>query len=217
MSLTRHAVALEVTKAATVGRSTATATTTSTAATIAKSATTASAAAATATIVKAATTAATTATTAAEAATAGVVVTGSGKVQADVAAVDVGAVQALESSLGLVDRAELDVTEALGGAGLAVGGQTDAVDAAELGEVAGQGVGGGVEGNVADEQGGGRSALLLVTEGVGAGTDLVLVVAAVAVVSGGAEVALEGTAVEVGTVLGVEGLGGGIDVGELDV
>ena len=148
--LTRHAVALEVTEATTVGRATtaptaatttttitetATATTTTTATTVAEATATATAA----------TTETTAATATAEATTATVVVTGSSKVQADVAAIDVSAVQALKSSLGLVNGAELDVTEALRGASLAVGGETDAVDGTELGEVASEAVGGSVE------------------------------------------------------------------------
>jgi hypothetical protein len=146
----RLASTLEVTETSTVGRTT---TTTATATTVTETATTTAATTTTATTVAKATTTTTTATATAvtETATAatteatGVVVTGSSKVQADVAAIDVSAVQALESSLGLIDGAELDVTEALGGTSLAVGRETDAVDASELGEVASKAVGGGVE------------------------------------------------------------------------
>lgn len=193
------------TTAATVTEPTATTTTaTATTTTVAEATTTA-----TATAEARATTSAT-----ATEATSVAVVTGSGVVETDVAAVDVGTVHGLKSTSGLLDRGELNVTVALGGASVTVGGETDAVDVAVLAEVASEAVLGSVEGKVAAEESG-RGNALLVTVGLGA------VVGAVATVllglAGRAEVASEGAAVNLDTVLVVESLNGSVGVGELDV
>ena len=201
--------ALEVTKAATVGGESTAATTataaSATASTVAKATTAAATAAA-------ATTAATEATTASTVtATATVVVTGSSKVDTDVTSVNILAAQAIKSSLGLLDRAELDVSETLGGTGVAVGGQGDTSDLAVLAESLANALVGGVEGEVANEEGVAGSTAL-VAELLGASGTLVLVLLA-----GLAEVDVQGAAIEVGV---VESLLGGlrsVGGGELNV
>jgi hypothetical protein len=151
-SLESHLLALEVAEATTVGRET------TTAAARISTTTTASTATATTTVTKATTTSATaTAATSTEAAAtattvAAAVVTGSCEVDADVASINVLAAQTVKSSLGLLDGSELNVSETLGGAGVAVGGQGDTVDLTEGAEGLADGVVGRVKREVANEQ-----------------------------------------------------------------
>jgi hypothetical protein len=107
----------------------------------------------------------------------------------------------------LIDGGELDVAEALGAAVVRVGGQTDTQDGTLLTEDVTEGILCGAEWQVANEQsvalGAGR-----VTEALGTvlgtvtATRLVLVLAASGVVQ------VDGTTVNLGTLLGLEGLGG---------
>lgn len=209
-------LALEVAEATTVGGSeaaaatatrTTTATATTTAATVAE-ATTATTATTTATA-----TATAEATGAAEAAGAAGVVTGSSVVDANGAALDVGAVESLQGGGSLLLGLEVDVAEALRVAGLTVGRQRDAGDGAVLAEVLGDDLVGGVEGDVADEQrvaGGG--ALVAVAVGAVAGTLAVLLGGA-----GSAEVDVHLAAIElvlVHLLLGLLSIGG---AGELNI
>lgn len=204
-----HLLALEVVEAATVGGETTTA---STAAAVA----TTSATSATASAVKASTASTATATASTEAAATATAITtavvaSSSKVDADVASVDVLAAKTVKGSLGLLDGAELDVSEALGGTGVAVGGQRDTGDFTEGAESLADGVVGGVERKVANEQGVARRATL-VTKLLGASGALVLVLRA-----GLAEIDVQSPAVEVGV---VESLLGSLrlrGVAELDV
>lgn len=208
-------LALEVTETSTVGgrraveaaATTATATTASTAVT---ESTTASAATATTSVLEASTA---TATATAEATTL-VGLTGGRVVETNVTAIDIGTVHGLKSTGGLLGAGELDVSVTLGGAGVTVGGNADGVDGTVLAEVAGKAVLGGVERKVAGEESGRGNALLVA---VLCGT----VVGAVATILLGltrrAEIDSQGTAIELDTVLGVEGLDSGIDVGKLNV
>lgn len=205
-----HLLALEVAEATTVGRETTTAATgisataTATASTVAK-ASTASTSAATASA------ATTTEATATATAVTTAVITGSSKVDADVASVNVLAAETVKSSLGLLDGAELNVSEALGGAGVAVGGQRDTSDLTEGAEGLADGVVGRVEGEVANEQCVARRTTLI-TKLFGASGTLVLVLLARL-----AEVNVQSTAVEVRVVESLLGSLRLISVAELDV
>lgn len=190
-----YLVALEVVEAATVGgetTATTTATTTSATATAVAKATTAATTAATA---AAASTEAATATTV----TAAVVVTSGSKVDANVTAVNILSAQTVKSGLSLLDSGELNVSEALGGTSVTVGGERDTGNLAVLAESLANGVVGGVEGEVSNEQSVAGSAAL-VTELLGASSTLVLVLLA-----GLAEVDVQSTTVKVGIVEGLLG------------
>jgi hypothetical protein len=118
------------------------------------------------------------------------------------------------SVASLIDGRELDVAEALGAAIVGVGGQTDTQDGTLLTEDVTESILGGAEGQVANEQsvalGAGRVTVALGT-GLGTVTTLLVVLAASGVVQ------VDGTAVDLDTLLGLEGLGGIGSVGILDV
>lgn len=117
------------------------------------------------------------------------------------------------SGLGLLNRAVLDVTETLGTAGLGVSRQTDAEDTTVLAEAVTQSVLRGAEGKVTDEQSV-TSGTSLVTER--AGTVLGTVTILVVLTSSGV-VKVDGTAVNISTLLSGHSLGGIGSVGELNV
>lgn len=191
--------ALERTKATAVGgRTTATATSTTTTTT---AATTATVTAETAT----ATTAAATTTTT-ESTTLGALGLLSSIVQTAGATSEVGTVPG-NGSLGLLDGRELDVTETLGLAGLAVGGETDRDDLTALGKGTTDIILSGVEGQVSDEEGIGSLTLRGVVEGLG--TSLLLG-------AGLREVDADGATVNLLTGKGQSSVGA-LSVGKLDV
>jgi len=117
------------------------------------------------------------------------------------------------SGLGLLDGAVLDVTEALGTAGLGVSGQTDAEDTTVLAEAVTESVLRGAEGKVTDEQSV-ASGASLVTERAGTvlGTVTILIV-----LTASGVVKVDGTAVNISTLLSGHSLGGIGSVGELNV
>jgi hypothetical protein len=181
--------------------------TTTTEATTATATTTTTAAAATET-----TTATTAATTEATTLTGG---TGSAEVQTDRAALELLTVEGTVGSLGLLNGAELDVAEALGAAGLGVSGKADAENAALLGEQVTDGILGCAEGKVADEKSVGLGAsLVTVLAGASLGTVIATLGLGLALSS---VVKVDGTTVEVGTLLGLVGLSGISSVGVLNV
>lgn len=162
-------------------------------------------------------TAATTATTA-KAATAALAIAGTrgAEVQAEGATLELLAIEVTVSLASLINRRVLNVAEALGTAGFGVSGETDAHDAALLGEEVTEGILGSAEGQVANEQS--------VTLGAGlitevAGTSLSTVTATLLVLglTSSSVVQVDGTAVNLGALLGLEGLGGISGVGVLDV
>lgn len=171
---------LEVTEATAVERTattaaTATAVTKATATAATSTTTTTVAEATTASTAAAAEAAAATATTATEAtATAAsvAVVTGSSEVETDGTASNLGTVEGLESGAGLLCRGEVDVTEALEGTSLTVGGKRDTGDVTVLLERLLDSLVCAVEGQVTKEQSvaGSRA---LVTELVGTVESLV--------------------------------------------
>jgi hypothetical protein len=118
------------------------------------------------------------------------------------------------SGASLIDGGELDVTEALGTAIIGVGGQTDSQNGTLLTEDITESILGGAEGEVANEQsvalGAGG-----VTEALGTGLSTLTLLLVVLAASGVVQV--DGTAVNLGTLLGLEGLGGIGSVGVLDV
>jgi hypothetical protein len=118
------------------------------------------------------------------------------------------------SGASLIDGGELDVTEALGTAIIGVGGQTDSENGTLLTEDITESILGGAEGEVANEQsvalGAGG-----VTEALGTGLSTLTLLLVVLAASGVVQV--DGTAVNLGTLLGLEGLGGIGSVGVLDV
>lgn len=120
------------------------------------------------------------------------------------------------SGASLIDGGELDVTEALGTAIVGVGGQTDSENGTLLAEDVTESILGGAEGQVANEQsvalGAGRVTVALGTSLSTVMTTLLLVVLAASGV-----VQVDGTAVKLRTLLGLEGLGGIGSVGILDV
>ena len=118
-------------------------------------------------------------------------------------------VECLKSSSSLLDGAEVDVSEALERAGVTVGGERDTGDVAVLLEDLLDALVGAVEGEVAEEEGVGRSAALIPV--------LVGARALVGLLAGSAEVDVEATAVKLVLVhLGL-GLGSIVGAGELDV
>lgn len=149
--------ASERTESTTVGGGTATATASTTTTTTTTTVATETATAATA---------AATTTSTAESTTLRALGLLSSKVQAAGAASEIRAVPG-NGSLGLLDGRELDVTEALGLARLAVGGKTDRKDLTALGKGAAEIVLSGSEGQVADEKGVGSLTSRGVVEGLG--------------------------------------------------
>lgn len=113
--------------------------------------------------------------------------------------------------MGLRNGAELDVSETLGGTSLAVSGQRDTGNLAELAEGLADGLVGRVERKVANEQCVARRATL-VTELLGTGSSLVLVL-----LTRLAEVDVEGTAIKVRVVESLLGGLCGFSGAELDV
>jgi hypothetical protein len=160
---------LEVTEAATVGAEAATAATTTvtsttatTSTTVAEATTASTTAAATSATVTEATTTSATATTEA---TAAVVSAGGSVVNADSTTLNILAVQGLEGSGSLLGSSEIDVSEALERAGVAVGREGDTGNATVLSEDLLDRVVGAVEGQVAEEEGVGGSAALVTVLG----------------------------------------------------
>lgn len=187
------AATTEATATATTEATTATATTTTTAATATETAT---------------------ATTTAAEATILTGRTGSAEVKADGAALELLTVEGTVGSLGLLNGAELNVTEALGTTGLGVSGQADAENAALLGEQVADRILGSAEGEVADEESVGlRAGLVTVLAGASLGTvtTLLLVLAASGVVQ------VDSTAIELRVLLGGVSLSGIGSVGVLNV
>jgi hypothetical protein len=118
------------------------------------------------------------------------------------------------SGLGLINGSELDVAEALGAAGLLLSRQTDAEDTALGTEDLMKSILSGAERKVANEES--------VTLGAGlvtvrTGTSLNAVTTLLVVLTASGVVKVDGTAVEIGTLLGLHGLGGIGSVGELNV
>jgi hypothetical protein len=120
------------------------------------------------------------------------------------------------SGASLIDGRELDVTEALGTAIVGVGGQTNSQNGTLLAEDITESILGGAEGQVANEQsvalGAGR-----VTEALGTGLSTVTATLLLVVLAANGVVQVDGTAVNFGTLLGLEGLGGIGSVGVLDI
>jgi 3D (Asp-Asp-Asp) domain-containing protein len=118
------------------------------------------------------------------------------------------------SGTSLLDGRELDVAEALGAAVVGVGGQADTQDGTLLAEDITESVLGGTEGQVANEEsvalGAGG-----VTEALGTALGTVTLLLVVLATSGVVQV--DGTAIELGTLLGLEGLGSIGSAGVLDV
>lgn len=208
----RDLLALEVAEASAVGRATTTAAATAT--TAAEITTTAAATATAATETTTATATATATTAEAAAATAVVVVARSSEVQADRAAIKVGALESIESALRLIDGAEANVTEALGHAILRLGGQGNTGDGAVLLEELGDAVGGSVEGQVADEEGvGGPVGRIAVPLGAVVGA----VPGVLAFRTRSAEVKVERAAIEVRALLSVESSSSSLNTLELNI
>jgi hypothetical protein len=199
---------VEATAAATTEATTATSTTTTS---------TAAEAAAAAATTEAATATTATTTTAAEATTVTTVATlgtGSAEVETDGTTLDLLTLEGTVGGLGLINGRELNVTEALGAAGLLLGGQTDAEDAALGTEDLVESILSGTERKVANEEGVALGAgLVTVRTGTGLNTVTTLLV----VLAASGVIKVDGTAVEVGTLLGLHGLSGIGSVGELDV
>lgn len=197
-----------LTNTATVSGSGVSAGSSETAATTAETTTT------TATAATATTTGTTTATTTTvTAVTASTSIAGDRVVETDVPASDISAVHSLEGSTGFIDRGELDVAEALGAAGLLVGGQADGHDGAVLGEGLADHVLVSAEGDVADEESVGLGGLG-VAEVLGALLDTLVVVAGRARLG---EVDVDVAAVDLGTLLSSKSLGSILGGGEVNV
>ena len=155
-------LALEFAEATTVGAEPTTAAATSSTASATSSTVAKATAAASTTTAEAATTSTATTSTAAAKATASTIVgTRSSVVDADSTALDILTVQSLESSSSLLGGGEVDVSETLERAGVAVGGKGDTSDAAVLGEDLLDGIVGAVKGQVAEEESVGGSAALV--------------------------------------------------------
>jgi hypothetical protein len=214
-SLEGHLGALELGDAAlALVEATAAATTEATTATSTATTSTAAEATAAAATTEAATATTATTTTAAEATTVTTLGTGSAEVETDGTTLDLLTLEGTVGGLGLLNGRELNVTEALGAAGLLLGGQTDAEDAALGTEDLVESILSGTERKVANEEGVALGAgLVTVRTGTGLNTVTTLLV----VLAASGVVKVDGTAVEVGTLLGLHGLSGIGSVGELDV
>jgi hypothetical protein len=214
-SLEGHLGALELGDAAlALVEATAAATTEATTATSAATTSTATEAAAAAATTEAATATTATTATAAEATTVTTLGTGSAEVETDGTTLDLLTLEGTVGGLGLINGRELNVTEALGAAGLLLGGQTDAEDAALGTEDLVESILSGAERKVANEESVALGAgLVTVRTGTGLNTVTTLLV----VLAASGVVKVDGTAVEVGTLLGLHGLSGIGNVGELDV
>jgi hypothetical protein len=142
--------------------------------------------------------------------------TGSAEVQTERTALNVNTLELGVSGTSLLDGGELDVTEALGAAIVRVGGQTDTKDGTLLTEDVTESILGGAEGQVANEEsvalGAGR-----VTKALGTGLSTLAATLLLVVLAANGVVQVDGTAIELGTLLGLEGLGGIGSVGVLDV
>lgn len=193
---------------------TTTGSTEATTATTATTTTTATEAAAAAATTEATTATATATTAAAEATTVTASGTGSGEVKTDGTALDLLAVEGGVSSLGLINGGELDVTEALGATGLLLSGETDTEDGTLGTEDLVESILSGAEGKVTNEE-----SVALGAGGVTEGASTVLGAVSTGLGSGAGSsvVKVDGTAVEVGTLLGVHGLNGIGSVDELNV
>lgn len=193
---------------------TTTGSTEATTATTATTTTTATEAAAAAATTEATTATATATTAATEATTVTASGTGSGEVKTDGTALDLLAVEGGVSSLGLINGGELDVTEALGATGLLLSGETDTEDGTLGTEDLVESILSGAEGKVTNEE-----SVALGAGGVTEGASTVLGAVSTGLGSGAGSsvVKVDGTAVEVGTLLGVHGLNGIGSVDELNV
>lgn len=158
-------------------------------------------------------TASTTSTAAAKAATVTTAWAGRAVVKTQGAAGKVTTLESIESSSSLVNGRELDVAEALGTPGLGVRGQTDAREAAVLREHLANHALVSAESNVADEKGVALRAGL-VTERLGAALSLLSVVVGRASVG---EVEVDGTTINLSTLLRLVSLGRIGGAGELDI
>ncbi|PYH79696.1 hypothetical protein BO82DRAFT_125945 [Aspergillus uvarum CBS 121591] len=193
----------------------ATGTTTATAEAATATATTTTATAATATEATAAA-AATETATATTTATAIVVLTGSAEVQTDGTTLKLGTVELVVGSASLVNGRVLNVAEALGAARLGVSGQTDAENGTLSAEELTNGVLVSAEGKVTDEQGVALRAGLVAKV---TGTVLSTVAGSTLVVGGTASgiVEVDGAAIDLSALLGLESLSSISSVGELNV
>lgn len=202
--------ALALVEGTTTGSTEATTATTATTTTTAAEAT----AAAATTEATTATTTTTTATATAEATAVLTGRTGSREVKTDSTALDLLAVESGVSSLGLIDGSELDVTEALGAAGLLLSGETDTEDGTLGTEDLVESILSGGEGKVTNEE-----SVALGAGGVTVGASTVLGAVSTGLGSGAGSgvVKVDGTAIEVGTLLGIHGLNGIGSVDELNV
>lgn len=183
----------------TTASATTTSTSTSSVTTESTSSTTSSAASATAAKATSAT------------ATLSVVLLGRGVVDSDRSSAELRAVHGLEGLGGLVDATELNVTEALGGTGVSVGREGDSLDVSKVTECLVDAVLVGVERQGAEEKGLG-GVRLAVTKLVGPLFGHV--------VPGGSGVSVvdsDVSAIDLLAVHGLDGLGGSLDVGKVDV
>lgn len=138
-------------------------------------------------------------------------------VKPDGATSDVDTLQSLVGRGGLLNRVELDVAEALRVASVAVSRETDALDAAVLGEDLGEGGLVGVKADVADEQ---RRRWWLRHIAVLLGTVVAALLRSsvgVLVLTTLAEVNTKTTAIDLGASLALESLGSVLHLGELNV
>jgi len=185
----------------------------------ATTATTATTTTATEAAAAAATTEATTTTTAATTATAKATTvttsgTGSGEVKTNGTTLNLLTVESTVGSLGLINGGELNVTEALGAAGLLLGRKTNAEDGTLGTEDLVESILSGAEGKVTNEESVTLGAGLVA---VGASTVLGTVSTGLGSLAGSSVVKVDGTAVKIGTLLGIHGLGSIDSAVELNV
>lgn len=176
--------------------------TTATAATTTTTSTETAAAAAT---TEATTATTTTTTTAAEATTVTTSRAGGREVKTDSTALELVAVESTVSSLGLIDGRELNVTEALGAAGLLLSGETNSENGALGAEDLVESILSGAEGKVANEESVALGAGLVT---IGASTILGAVGTLGLGLTGSGVVEVDGAAIKIGTLLGLHGLSG---------
>lgn len=171
-------------------------------------------ASATSTASTASTATATTATTA-EAAALTIAGTGGAEVQAQGTTLKLLSLELGVSLASLLNRRVLDVAKALGAARLGVGGQTDTQDASLLGENITESILGGTERQVANKEGVTlRAGLVTIVASTSLSTVTALLLLGLASSS---VVQVDGTAINLGTLLGLHGLGSISRVGVLNV
>jgi hypothetical protein len=193
---------------------TTTGSTEATTATTATTTTTATEAATAAATTEATTTTTAATTTAAEATTVTTSGAGSREVETDGTTLNLLTVEGTVSSLGLINRSELNVTEAFGATGLLISGETDAEDGTLGTEDLVESILSGAEGKVANEEG---VALGAGRVAVRASTVLGAVSTGLGGLTGSGVVEVDGTAVKIGTLLGIHGLDSIGSAVELDV